>query len=100
MTEKTPEELIDAVVTEHVEEYGTFQGVWTIQYLGRELGFSLAETNTIAALVFDSCPLIDSLKMSPQLQDLMRSDPRVKLMMDLALRADEKVSHILEKGDT
>ena len=80
-----------------ITTFGTLKAKAAIKDVGRALGFSFAETDTIAKLIpapkqgFDY-PLTDALKMEPRLQDLMKNDPRVKNLMDHALRlADQTI---------
>src|SRR5262249_45602099 len=98
MTKRKPEELISELATEEMEKQGKFVTTWGIERLGYELDFSLPETGAIVDLVIDDCPLTESLKISPHLQELMRCDPRVKLLMNMTFRIEEKVSG--EKKET
>jgi len=77
-----------------IATFGTLKAKAAIRDVGRALGFSFAETDTIAKLIpapkqgFDY-PLTESIKMEPRLQDLLKSDPRVKNLMDHVLRLEE-----------
>jgi len=72
-----------------IATFGTLKAKAAIKDVGRALGFSFAETDGIAKLVpapkqgFDY-PLEDAIKMEPRLQNLMKSDPRVKTLLDHA----------------
>ena len=76
-----------------IATFGTLKAKAAIRDVGRALGFSFAETDAIAKLIpapkqgFDY-PLTESIKMEPRLQDLLKSDPRVKNLMDHALRLE------------
>jgi DNA polymerase-3 subunit alpha len=81
-----------------IATFGTLKAKAAIRDVGRALGFSFAETDTIAKLIpapkqgFDY-PLTESIKMEPRLQDLMKNDPRVKNLMDHALRLEGLTRH-------
>lgn len=92
MTNNTPEQLINQLAVEQIEEHGGFVATWTVRRLGFELRFSQPEIAAIFNFIIDNCPLLDSIKKAPQLQELMKCDPRVKFLMDMAIRLEEKVS--------
>src|SRR5512147_2187166 len=81
-----------------IATFGTLKAKAAIKDVGRALGFSFAETDTIAKLIpapkqgFDY-PLTESIKMEPRLADLMKNDPRVKNLMDHALRLEGLTRH-------
>lgn len=81
-----------------IATFGTLKAKAAIKDVGRALGFSFAETDTIAKLIpapkqgFDY-PLTESMKMEPRLPELMKSDPRVKTLIDHALRLEGLVRH-------
>jgi DNA polymerase III subunit alpha len=81
-----------------IATFGTLKAKAAIRDVGRALGFSFAETDTIAKLIpapkqgFDY-PLAESLKMEPRLPELIKNDPRVKTLMDHALRLEGLVRH-------
>jgi len=81
-----------------IATFGTLKAKAAIRDVGRALGFSFAETDTIAKLIpapkqgFDY-PLAESMKMEPRLPELIKSDPRVKTLMDHALRLEGLVRH-------
>src|SRR5262245_9968138 len=81
-----------------IATFGTLKAKAAIKDVGRALGFSFAETDAIAKLVpapkqgFDY-PLTESIKMESRLQDLLKSDPRVKNLMDHALRLEGLTRH-------
>jgi DNA polymerase-3 subunit alpha len=81
-----------------IATFGTLKAKAAIRDVGRALGFSFAETDTIAKLIpapkqgFDY-PLTESIKMEPRLQELLKSDPRVKNLMDHALRLEGLTRH-------
>ncbi|HXF76435.1 MAG TPA: DNA polymerase III subunit alpha [Methylomirabilota bacterium] len=81
-----------------IATFGTLKAKAAIKDVGRALGFSFAETDTIAKLIpapkqgFDYS-LSDALKMEPRLSELMKSDPRVKTLLDHALRLEGLVRH-------
>ena len=81
-----------------IATFGTLKAKAAIRDVGRALGFSFAETDTIAKLVpapkqgFDY-PLSDAIKMEPRLQEMMKSDPRVQNLIDHALRLEGLTRH-------
>ena len=81
-----------------IATFGTMKAKAAIRDVGRALGFSFAETDSIAKLIpapkqgFDY-PLTEAMKMEPRLPELMKSDPRVKTLMDHALRLEGLVRH-------
>jgi len=81
-----------------IATFGTMKAKAAIRDVGRALGFSFAETDSIAKLIpapkqgFDY-PLTEAMKMEPRLLELMKSDPRVKTLMDHALRLEGLVRH-------
>jgi DNA polymerase-3 subunit alpha len=81
-----------------IATFGTLKAKAAIRDVGRALGFSFAETDTIAKLIpapkqgFDY-PLTESIKMEPRLQELIKSDPRVKNLIDHALRLEGLTRH-------
>jgi len=81
-----------------IATFGTLKAKAAIRDVGRALGFSFAETDTIAKLIpapkqgFDY-PLAESMKMEPRLPELIKNDPRVKTLMDHALRLEGLVRH-------
>ncbi|HYT55999.1 MAG TPA: DNA polymerase III subunit alpha, partial [Verrucomicrobiae bacterium] len=81
-----------------IATFGTLKAKAAIRDVGRALGFSFAETDTIAKMIpapkqgFDY-PLAESLKMEPRLPELIKNDPRVKTLMDHALRLEGLVRH-------
>jgi len=90
MTNKTPRQLINQLAVEQIAEHGGFVATSAIRRLGCELDFSQAEIAAIVDLITDKCPLIASIKMAPQLHELMKCDPRVKFLMDMAFRIEER----------
>ncbi|HEY2989168.1 MAG TPA: DNA polymerase III subunit alpha [Candidatus Binatia bacterium] len=81
-----------------IATFGTLKAKAAIKDVGRALGFSFAETDAIAKLIpapkqgFDY-PLADALKMEPRLQALTKNDPRVKNLIDHALRLEGLTRH-------
>ncbi|MCH7912872.1 MAG: DNA polymerase III subunit alpha [Deltaproteobacteria bacterium] len=81
-----------------IATFGTLKAKAAIRDVGRALGFSFAETDTIAKLVpapkqgFDHS-LKDAIKMEPRLQGLMKADPRVQTLIDHALRLEGLTRH-------
>jgi DNA polymerase-3 subunit alpha len=81
-----------------ITTFGTLKAKAAIKDVGRALGFSFAETDAIAKLVpapkqgFDY-PLSDAIKMEPRLLGLMKSDPRVKRLIEHALRLEGLTRH-------
>ncbi|NIO08336.1 MAG: DNA polymerase III subunit alpha, partial [Deltaproteobacteria bacterium] len=91
--EKYGEDKVAQIAT-----FGTLKAKAAIRDVGRALGFSFAETDTIAKLVpapkqgFDY-PLAEAIKMEPRLQGLMKTDPRVKNLLEHALRLEGLTRH-------
>ncbi|HLN88398.1 MAG TPA: DNA polymerase III subunit alpha [Candidatus Limnocylindrales bacterium] len=81
-----------------IATFGTMKAKAAIKDVGRALGFSFAEADSIAKLIpapkqgFDY-PLTEAMKMEPRLPELMKNDPRVKTLMDHALRLEGLVRH-------
>lgn len=81
-----------------ITTFGTLKAKAAIKDVGRALGFSFAETDAIAKLVpapkqgFDY-PLVESLKLEPRLQGLMKSDPKVRTLIEHALRLEGLTRH-------
>ncbi|HWP22802.1 MAG TPA: DNA polymerase III subunit alpha, partial [Candidatus Binatia bacterium] len=81
-----------------IATFGTLKAKAAIKDVGRALGFSFAETDAIAKLIpapkqgFDYS-LSDALKMEPRLTEMTKSDPRVKTLIDHALRLEGLVRH-------
>src|SRR5437867_6049218 len=81
-----------------IATFGTLKAKAAIRDVGRALGFSFAETDTIAKLIpapkqgFDY-PLAESMRMEPRLPELIKNDPRVKTLMDHALRLEGLTRH-------
>ncbi len=81
-----------------IATFGTLKAKAAIRDVGRALGLSFTETDTIAKLIpapkqgFDYS-LADAIKMEPRLPALMKSDPRVKTLLDHALRLEGLTRH-------
>ena len=81
-----------------IATFGTLKAKAAIKDVGRALGFSFAEADSIAKLIpapkqgFDY-PLTEAMKMEPRLGELMKNDVRVKTLMDHALRLEGLVRH-------
>jgi DNA polymerase III subunit alpha len=81
-----------------IATFGTLKAKAAIKDVGRALGFSFAETDAIAKLIpapkqgFDY-PLAESIRLEPRLQGLMKSDPRVRTLIEHALRLEGLTRH-------
>ena len=81
-----------------IATFGTLKAKAAIKDVGRALGFSFAEADTIAKLIpapkqgFDF-PLQESIKMEPRLQELIKGDQRVQTLIGHALRLEGLVRH-------
>jgi DNA polymerase-3 subunit alpha len=81
-----------------IATFGTLKAKAAIKDVGRALGFSFAEADAIAKLIpapkqgFDYS-LAESIKMEPRLAGLMKSDPRVKELIDHAMRLEGLTRH-------
>ncbi|HKA32581.1 MAG TPA: DNA polymerase III subunit alpha [Candidatus Binatia bacterium] len=81
-----------------IATFGTLKAKAAIKDVGRALGFTFAETDAIAKLIpapkqgFDYS-LGESIKMEPRLAALMKSDARVKSLIDHAMRLEGLTRH-------
>ncbi|MGH7827550.1 MAG: DNA polymerase III subunit alpha [Candidatus Binatia bacterium] len=81
-----------------IATFGTLKAKAAIKDVGRALGLSFAETDSIAKLIpapkqgFDY-PLTESIKMEPRLSELIKSDSRIKTLFDHALRLEGLTRH-------
>ena len=81
-----------------IATFGTLKAKAAIRDVGRALGLSFAETDAIAKLIpapkqgFDYS-LADSIKMEPRLAALMKTDARVKSLIDHAMRLEGLTRH-------
>jgi DNA polymerase-3 subunit alpha len=81
-----------------IATFGTLKAKAAIKDVGRALGFSFAETDAIAKLIpapkqgFDYS-LAESIKMEPRLAAQMKSDVRVKNLIDHAMRLEGLTRH-------
>ena len=81
-----------------IATFGTLKAKAAIRDVGRALGFSFSETDSIAKLIpapkqgFDY-PLAEAIQMEPRLQGLMKSDERVQNLIDHALRLEGLTRH-------
>jgi DNA polymerase-3 subunit alpha len=81
-----------------IATFGTLKAKAAIKDVGRALGFSFAEADTIAKLIpapkqgFDFS-LQESIKMEPRLQEMIKTDTRVQTLINHALRLEGLVRH-------
>lgn len=99
------DEVIDYVMKKygkdrvaHIVTFGTMMGRAAIRDVGRVMGMSYSDVDRIAKLVppphqgFHK-PLGLAVKEVPDLQNLYRSDPQIKKLLDLAARIEGTVRH-------
>jgi DNA polymerase-3 subunit alpha len=81
-----------------IATFGTLKAKAAIKDVGRALGLSFAEADAIAKLIpapkqgFDYS-LAESLKMEPRLASLVKTDARVKTLIDHAMRLEGLTRH-------
>ncbi|MBU1000487.1 DNA polymerase III subunit alpha [Patescibacteria group bacterium] len=82
----------------HILTFGTMKGRAAIRDVGRVMGMSYGDVDRIAKLVppphqgfYKSLGV--AIKEVPDLQNLYRSDPQVKKLLDLAARVEGTVRH-------
>jgi DNA polymerase III subunit alpha len=81
-----------------IATFGTLKAKAAIKDVGRALGLSFAEADAIAKLIpapkqgFDYS-LAESLKMEPRLAALVKTDARVKTLIDHAMRLEGLTRH-------
>ncbi|HEX2386136.1 MAG TPA: DNA polymerase III subunit alpha, partial [Candidatus Binatia bacterium] len=81
-----------------IATFGTLKAKAAIKDVGRALGLSFAEADSIAKLIpapkqgFDYS-LAESLKMEPRLASLVKTDARVKTLIDHAMRLEGLTRH-------
>lgn len=82
----------------HIVTFGTMMGRAAIRDVGRVLGLSYGEVDRIAKLIppphqgFHK-PLPDAIKEVPELTQVYRNDPRVKRLLELAIKVEGTVRH-------
>lgn len=82
----------------HIVTYGTMMGRAAIRDIGRVMGVAYGEVDRIAKLVppphqgFHK-PLKEAIKEVTELNELYKSDPRYKRLLDLAVKVEGTVRH-------
>ncbi len=90
VTEKYGHESVSQIIT-----YGKLQARAALRDVGRVLGMSYAEVDTIAKLMPDKLgvTLTEALEMEPRIKEQMELNPQVHNMIDLALKVEGLVRH-------
>ena len=90
-------EVIDYVVEKYghdrvaqIATFGTMAARGAIRDVGRALNFTYAETDVVAKLVPNTLhiTLKEALEVSPKLKEMYDGDPRVKTLIDTAMRLE------------
>ena len=82
----------------HIVTFGTMMGRAAIRDIGRVMAIPYGEVDRIAKLVppphqgFHK-PLSDAIKEVPELNDLYKSDPQYRKLLDLAIKVESTVRH-------
>ncbi len=82
----------------HIITFGTMMGRAAIRDVGRVMGMAYGEVDRIAKLVPPPYqgfhrPLGDAIKEVPDLDNMYKSNPQVKKLLDLAVRIEGTVRH-------
>ncbi len=90
VTEKYSPESVSQIIT-----YGKLQTRAAIRDVGRVLGFSFTEVNHICKLVPEKLGITisEALESEPRFQELFEQDPKVKTLLDMALKIEGLVRH-------
>ncbi len=75
--------------------YGRLQARAAIRDVGRVMGMSYSEVDTVAKLVPEKLGihLKEAIEMEPRLRELMEMDPKVQTLMDIAQKIEGLVRH-------
>lgn len=75
--------------------YGKLQTRAALKDVGRVLGMTFAEVDTVTKLIPDKLgiSLKESLEMEPRLHEMMEMNPQIATLMDLAQRVEGLVRH-------
>ncbi len=90
VTEKYGKEHVAQIIT-----FGTMAARAAIRDVGRALDFPYAEVDRIAKLTPNTAHITieDTLKVEPQLKSLYENNPRVKELIDIAIRLEGLCRH-------
>ncbi len=90
VTEKYSPESVSQIIT-----YGKLQTRAAIRDVGRVLGFSFTEVNHICKLVPEKLgiTITEALQQEPRFEELFEQDPKIKTLMDMALKIEGLVRH-------
>ena len=85
VTEKYGEQSVSQIIT-----YGKLQTRAAIRDVGRVLGMTYGEVDVVAKLIPDQLgiTLQESIDQEERLRNLMEDDPRVKTLIELALKVE------------
>lgn len=90
VTQKYGRQSVSQIIT-----YGRLQARAAIRDVGRVMGMSYAEVDTVAKLVPEKLGinLKEAIETEPRLRDLMEMDPKVNTLMDIAQKIEGLVRH-------
>jgi DNA polymerase III subunit alpha len=90
VTEKYSADSVSQIIT-----YGKLQTRAALRDVGRVLGFSFTEVNHICKLVPEKLgiTITESLEAEPRFEELFDQDPKVKTLVDMALKIEGLVRH-------
>lgn len=90
VTEKYSPESVSQIIT-----YGKLQTRAALRDVGRVLGFSFTEVNHICKLVPEKLGITisEALEAEPRFEELFEQDPKVKTLVDMALKIEGLVRH-------
>ncbi len=90
VTEKYSPESVSQIIT-----YGKLQTRAALRDVGRVLGFSFTEVNHICNLVPEKLGITisEALEAEPRFEDLFEQDPKIKTLVELALKIEGLVRH-------
>ncbi len=90
VTEKYSRQSVSQIIT-----YGKLQTRAAIRDVGRVLGFSFTEVNHICKLVPEKLgiTITEALEAEPRFEELFEQDPKIRSLIDLALKIEGLVRH-------
>lgn len=90
VTEKYGEASVSQIIT-----YGKLQTRAAIRDVGRVLGMTFGEVDVVSHLVPDrlGITLQESLDEEPRFKEMMEADPKIRTLIDLALKIEGLVRH-------
>lgn len=90
VTDKYTQASVSQIIT-----YGKLQTRAALRDVGRVLGFSFTEVNHICKLVPEKLGITisEALEAEPRFEELFEQDPKVKTLVDMALKIEGLVRH-------